>query len=139
MLRGLTTVSFFAADLDAARAWYSAVLGIEPYYVRPGYLEFRVGDYLHELGIVDSRYSPHPEPSDGGPSPRVAGAVIYWHVDDVAAARERLLSMGAVEHQGIIDRGEGFLTASVVDPFGNVLGVMYNPHYLDVLSGRVQP
>lgn len=31
-------------------------------------------------------------------------------------------------------RGEGFVTASVVDPFGNILGVMYNRHYLDVLA-----
>jgi hypothetical protein len=23
-------------------------------------------------------------------------------------------------------------TASVVDPFGNILGIMYNPHYLEV-------
>ena len=139
MLRGLTTVSFFADDLDAARAWYTSLLGIEPYYVTPGYVEFRVGDYLHELGIVDRRYSPHPESPDGSTSSGAAGVVIYWHVDDVALALERLLAMGAVEHQGVIDRGEGFLTASVVDPFGNVLGVMYNPHYLDVLSSRAQP
>jgi hypothetical protein len=26
------------------------------------------------------------------------------------------------------------VTASVIDPFGNVLGVMYNPHYVDVLG-----
>nr|WP_245369570.1 hypothetical protein [Amycolatopsis magusensis] len=25
-------------------------------------------------------------------------------------------------------------TTSVLDPFGNVLGVTYNPHYLDVLA-----
>jgi hypothetical protein len=24
----------------------------------------------------------------------------------------------------------------VVDPFGNVLGVIYNRHYLDILRGR---
>jgi hypothetical protein len=29
----------------------------------------------------------------------------------------------------------GFITASVVDPFGNILGIMYNPHYLEVLAG----
>jgi hypothetical protein len=23
---------------------------------------------------------------------------------------------------------------AVVDPFGNILGIMYNPHYLEVLS-----
>ena len=35
MLRGLTTVSFFADDVTAARAWYTELLGIEPYFVRP--------------------------------------------------------------------------------------------------------
>ncbi|MER7475207.1 hypothetical protein ABT351_31575, partial [Micromonospora sp. NPDC000018] len=29
------------------------------------------------------------------------------------------------------DRGSGFVTATVVDPFGNLLGVMYNPHYVE--------
>ena len=43
--------------------------------------------------------------------------------------------MGAQEHLPITPRGEaGFVTASVVDPFGNVLGIMYNPHYLEVLG-----
>ena len=37
-------------------------------------------------------------------------------------------------HQAVIERGPGFVTASVVDPFGNVLGVMYNQHYLDVVE-----
>ena len=30
----------------------------------------------------------------------------------------------------------GFVTASVVDPFGNVLGIMYNPHYVETVAGR---
>lgn len=30
----------------------------------------------------------------------------------------------------------GFTTASVIDPFGNILGVMHNPHYLEVLARR---
>jgi hypothetical protein len=43
--------------------------------------------------------------------------------------------MGAKEYEALTRRGEaGFVTASVVDPFGNVLGVMYNPHYLEVLG-----
>jgi catechol 2,3-dioxygenase-like lactoylglutathione lyase family enzyme len=130
MLRGLTTVSFFADDLDAARAWYTELLGVEPYFVRDGYLEWRIGDYQHELGIIDARYSPHPR----GAAPD--GAVTYWHVDDVVAAREHLLALGATDHQGVMERGEGFVTTSVVDPFGNVVGLMYNPHYLEVLSRR---
>ena len=46
--------------------------------------------------------------------------------------------MGATEYEPITPRGEGFVTASVVDPFGNVLGVMYNPHYLEILAAQQQ-
>jgi predicted enzyme related to lactoylglutathione lyase len=121
-------MSFYAADLDAAKTWYTELLGLEPYYQVPGYIEFRVGDYQHELGIIDARFAP-PGATDGP-----AGSITYWHVDDLEAALDRLLALGAKEHQPIRQHGEGFVTASVVDPFGNVLGVMYNQHYLDVLA-----
>jgi predicted enzyme related to lactoylglutathione lyase len=128
MLRGLTTVSFFAPDLEAAAKWYTELLGVGPYFERPGYREFRIGDYQHELGLIDSRYAP------SGSATGPAGAIVYWHVDDVSATLERLLSMGAKEYEPLRVRGNGFVTASVVDPFGNVLGIMYNPHYLEVLG-----
>ncbi|UAL50572.1 MULTISPECIES: VOC family protein [Metabacillus] len=127
-LRGLTTVSFWTDDLAEARKWYSELLGIEPYFERPGYAEFRLGDYQHELGLIDRRYAP--DGSANGP----AGAVVYWHVDDVTATFKKLLSMGANEYEAPTERGEGFITASVVDPFGNILGIMYNQHYLEVLG-----
>lgn len=137
MLRGLTTVSLFADDIPAARDWYTELLGVEPYFVRPvegppAYVEFRVGDYQHELGIVDSRFAAH-EPSD-----RAGGVVVYWHVDDVQASFDRLLSMGATVHEKPVERGPGFVTASVIDPFQNILGVMYNQHYLQVLASRAK-
>ncbi|MFC4056966.1 VOC family protein [Planomonospora corallina] len=133
MLRGLTTVSLFADDVTAAARWYAGLLGVEPYFTRPvdgppAYVEFRAGDHLHELGIVDSRFAPHPRSGTAG------GVVVYWHVDDVEAAFERLLSLGATVHDKPVERGPGFVTASVVDPFGNVLGVMYNRHYLEMLD-----
>ncbi len=53
---------------------------------------------------------------------------------DVAATIEKLLSMGAKAYEAPTERGQGFITASVVDPFGNILGIMYNPHYLEILS-----
>jgi predicted enzyme related to lactoylglutathione lyase len=130
MLRGLTTVSFYADDLEAASRWYAEFLGIEPYFRVPGYVEFRIGDYEDELGIIDRRHAP----SRGGSGP--AGEIVFWHVDDLAATVDRLISLGASEYEPIKDRGHGFVTASVVDPFGNVLGVMTNPHYLDVLAAR---
>ena len=135
MLRGLTTVSYYADDVPGAVRWYSELLGVEPYFVRPvegppAYVEFRIGDYQHELGILDSRYAAH------GRSEQAGGAVIFWAVDDVAASVERLVSMGATVHEKPVERGPGFITASVIDPFGNILGVMYNQHYLDVLAAR---
>jgi predicted enzyme related to lactoylglutathione lyase len=132
MLKGLTTVVYLADDLDAAKRWYGELLGIEPYFNRPEYVEFRLGDYQHELGILDRRYSP--AEGSAGPRPAPAGAAVYWHVDDAAAAVDRLVAMGAKVLEAPRDFGEGFIGASVVDPFGNILSVMHNPHYLEVLA-----
>lgn len=110
------------------------MLGIEPYFIRPhppaapGYVEFRLGDHQDELGIIDRRYAP------GLPPDRPGGAVAFWHVDDLAGTLERLQAMGASVHEPLTDREAGFQTASVVDPFGNILGVMYNPHFLQMLG-----
>jgi predicted enzyme related to lactoylglutathione lyase len=125
MLQGMATVSFYAADLDAAGRWYTEVLGQEPYYVRPGYVEFRVGPHEDELGIIDARYGPAGTPGTPG------GAILYWQVGDVQAALDRLVELGATPFQPVTTRGEGFVTASVVDPFGNLLGVMTNPHWAE--------
>jgi predicted enzyme related to lactoylglutathione lyase len=133
MLRGFCTITYWADDVPAATRWYTELLGGEPYFVRPvegppAYVEFRIGDSHDELGLTDRRYAP----ADAVQGP--GGVVMYWHVDDVEATFQRLLSMGAKEYQPITARGAGFVTASVVDPFGNVLGIMYNPHYLEVLG-----
>jgi len=121
--------------VTAAQRWYTELLGIEPYFVcpiegTPAYVEFRIGDYQHELGIVDRRFAAHGRPDQAG------GAVVYWHVDDVPASFDRLVSLGATVHEKPVERGPGFVTASVVDPFENILGVMYNEHYLDILESQ---
>lgn len=141
-LRGFSTISFWADDVEAAAAWYADFLGFEPYFKRPGpdgrlaYAEFRVGDYQHELGIIDSRFRPASNGSSAEAGPP-GGAIMYWHVDHLEDTVEKLLALGAAEHQPITPRGDsGFVTASVVDPFGNVLGVMSNPHYLEILAAR---
>jgi predicted enzyme related to lactoylglutathione lyase len=134
-VRGFATINYWADDVAAAAAWYTEYLGVEPYFMRPGpdgrpaYVEFRIGDYQAELGIIDRRFAPPGAATEPG------GAVMHWHVDDIHATVQRLLSMGAKEYLPITAHGDaGFVTASVVDPFGNVLGVMYNPHYLEILA-----
>lgn len=128
MLRGIATISFWADDLAAATRWYAELLGIAPYFERPGYAEFRIGDHQQELGIIDRRHAPRG--ANAGPG----GALAYWHVDDISVTFARLLAVGATQYEPITKRGEGFVTASVVDPFGNILGIMSNAHYLAVLK-----
>lgn len=133
-LRGFATISYWADDVVAAAAWYTELLGVEPYFERPGpdgvpaYIEFRIGDHEAELGLVSRTFAPPGLPTQPG------GAIVYWHVDDLEGTVARLLELGATEYQPITVRGEGFVTAAVVDPFGNVLGVMHNPHYLEQLG-----
>jgi predicted enzyme related to lactoylglutathione lyase len=138
MFRGFATLNFYADDLAAARDWYAELFGVEAYYAfppapaAPAYVEFRIGDDEDEIGFIDRRYAP----AGAGGSP--GGAVVHWHVDDLRGTVDRLLAMGATEFQPITEHGDGsgFVTASVVDPFGNVLGVMHNPHYLEMLASR---
>lgn len=133
-MRGFATISYWADDMQAAKKWYTELLGIAPYFERSGpdgqlaYVEFRIGDYKHELGLIDRRFSP----AKAVPGP--GGAVMYWHVDDIESVLDKLLSMGAREYEPLIQRGDGFITVSVLDPFGNVLGIMYNAHYLEILA-----
>jgi predicted enzyme related to lactoylglutathione lyase len=128
MLRGVTTVVYHTDDFEAAIHWYGEVLGAEPYFLRPPwYAEFRIGDYQHELGILATGAEKAPD-----------GVVTYWYVDDVEAAYRRLLDLGATEHEAPRKFGEGYVGGIVVDPFGNLLGVMHNVHYKDVLD-RIPP
>lgn len=135
MLRGMATTNLYADDVTAARDWYTELLGVPAYYAsedhgKPaGYVEFRIGDYQHELGILDRRFAAHRNTEP-------AGVTTYWHVDDIEAAVERAVSLGAKAHEPIKEQGPGFVTASVIDPFGNVLGLMYNAHYLEMLGSK---
>ena len=43
MLLGLRTAIYAAPDLPAAKAWYTAALGVAPYFDEPYYAGFEVG------------------------------------------------------------------------------------------------
>lgn len=135
----MANVSFWAEDLKAAREWYTKLLGVEPYFQRPdpenlAYLEYRIGDSQDELGIIDKKYAPQAA-SLSGPG----GAILYWHVDDVPGMLKKLIEMGASEYDPLTERGVDWLTASVVDPFGNVIGLIHSPHYKEIWNSINQP
>ena len=116
---GLRTVVYEVADLERAKAWYRSVLGIDPYFDQPFYVGFNVGGF--ELGL-------HPADDPKRP-PGLGGAAAYWGVESMAAAWPRLLALGAEPVMPAQDVGEGIQVAIVKDPFGNLLGVIENPHF----------
>ncbi|CAN7614540.1 VOC family protein [Paenibacillus sp. LjRoot56] len=137
-LRGMANVSFWAEDVNEARVWYTKLLGAEPYFQAPNpetpaYIEYRIGDYQNELGIIDKKYSP-PAANMAG----AGGATLYWHVDDVACMLGKLKELGATEYEPLTERGVNWFTASVVDPFGNIIGLIHSPHYREVWSAMQQ-
>ena len=116
MIHGLRTTVYVTNDLAAAKEWYSEMLGFAPYFNEPFYAGFNVGGY--ELGLMPKETAP------------ISGdAVTYWGVSDARAAFARLLELGAREHQAPTEVGEGIIVASVLDPFGNIFGVIFNPHF----------
>lgn len=116
--RGLRTVVYAVQELDTAKAWYAEVLERAPYFDEDFYVGFDVGGF--ELGLV-------PEPD--APRERDAAGVAFWGVGDADAAYARLLDLGAHDHEPIQDVGGGVKIGAVRDPFGNVLGVVENPHF----------
>lgn len=115
---GLRTAKYTAREIDRAKQWYSEVLGVAPYFDEPFYVGFDVGGF--ELGIT---------PAPGAAMKRDEAGIAYWGVTDARAAFARLLELGAVEREPVQDVGGEILIGSVWDPFGNVLGVVQNPHF----------
>lgn len=117
MFQGLRTAIVHVSDLDAAKDWYCEVLEEEPYFDEPFYVGFNVGGF--ELGL-------HPDVEG-----RVQGhcVVVYWGVEDIEESLDRILELGAELHEEIRNVGDGILVATVFDPFGNLFGLIQNPHF----------
>ena len=117
MFQGLRTVIYHVPDLATAKAWYAAAFKAAPYFDEPFYHGFSVGGY--ELGL-------HPDMSGvtfGN------NAVAYWGVPKIEDAITHLAQCGAVTRSEPMDVGEGIKVASVADPWGNVIGLIENPHF----------
>jgi catechol 2,3-dioxygenase-like lactoylglutathione lyase family enzyme len=111
---GLRTVIYPAPDLDAAKRWWTELLGFGPYFDQPFYVGYEVGGY--ELGLL-----PTADPAEG--------ALTYWGVDDVQAAVDAAVALGATVHVAASEVGEGIVTATVTNPQGSIVGFIYNPHF----------
>lgn len=117
MIQGLRTVIYQVDDLAKAKDWYSKVLGFTPYFDEPFYVGFNVGGF--ELGL---------DP-DGENITKGNNSVAYWSVNGIEDAFERLIKLGAKPESKVTDVGGGIKVATVKDPFGNIFGIIENPHF----------
>jgi predicted enzyme related to lactoylglutathione lyase len=118
MVKGLATAIYHVTDLDKAKAWYVKAFNQQPYFDQPFYVGFNIGGY--ELGL-----NPDQTVAKAGRG----GSVAYWRVAAIDDALEHFVNTGATLVAPAEDVGEGIKVATVADPFGNLIGLIENPHF----------
>lgn len=116
--QGLRTCIYKVDDIEKAKAWYTEVLGFAPYFDEPFYVGYNVAGY--ELGLI---------PQEGESTLHEGGVHTYWGVEDVEVMFQRLLGMGAIAYETPHEVGSGIVVGMVKDPWGNLFGMIYNPHF----------
>jgi predicted enzyme related to lactoylglutathione lyase len=109
--QGIKTVLHPVSDVAAAKAVYSALLGIEPQTDGDYYVGFDAEG--QHIGLVPG----------GGPQ-GMTTPVAYWHVPDIEAKLAEVTAAGATVKDAPRDVGGGRLVATVTDPDGNELGLL---------------
>jgi lactoylglutathione lyase len=117
-LLGLRTTIYRVSDIEKATEWYANFLGFQPYFNEPYYVGFNVGGY--ELGL---------QPEEGAIKTKLEGVNTYWGVENIEATYQRLIELGATEHEKPNDVGGGIQVAMVKDPWDNLVGIIDNPHF----------
>ncbi len=118
MVLGLGTVIYHVADIDSAKAWYSEAFQQTAYFDQPFYVGFNIAGY--ELGL---------DPNESIAKAGHGGSVAYWRVPEIDHAMRHFVSLGASIAAPVQDVGEGIKVATVTDPFGNLIGLIENPHF----------
>ncbi len=74
----------------------------------------------YELGL---------QPEETPSTNKIESVVTYWGVDDIQSVYDSFIESGATENEKPYNVGGDLMTATVKDPFGNVIGLIYNPHF----------
>jgi predicted enzyme related to lactoylglutathione lyase len=115
---GLRTCIYKVSDLEKAKEWYSKVLETYPYFDESFYIGFNVEGY--ELGLI---------PDDKKIESNSENINVYWGIEDIEESYKKLLNLGAIESTPPHDVGGGIKVATVKDPWDNIFGIIYNPHF----------
>lgn len=115
---GLRTTVYKVNDLNKAKEWYEKAFNTQAYFNEDFYVGFTIGGY--ELGLL-------PDPNSS--IAKTENVVAYWGVDDINESYERLIKAGAIANEKPENVGGELWVASVKDPWENVIGIIYNPHF----------
>ncbi len=115
---GLRTTIYKVGNISEAKAWYARAFGAQPYFDEPFYVGFSIGGY--ELGLMQD---------DTPAADKTGNVVSYWGVEDVEATIAHLAGLGATVTEKPTNVGGEIVVAAVSDPWGNTVGVIYNPDF----------
>jgi predicted enzyme related to lactoylglutathione lyase len=108
---GIKTVLHPVSDLAKAKPVYTAILGVEPAHDADYYVGYEANG--QHIGLVPN-----------GAQQGMTSPVAYWHVSDIEAKLAEVAAAGATLKDPVRDVGGGRLVATVIDPDGNVLGLL---------------
>jgi catechol 2,3-dioxygenase-like lactoylglutathione lyase family enzyme len=115
---GISAITVFVEDLDACRAFYAEVFGVDPIFSDDQSSAYRFGATivnLLDVRAADELVAPAKPGDLGGPR-----YVLTVSVGDVDATCAELAGRGVTLLNGPMDRPWGPRTASFVDPAGQV-------------------
>lgn len=113
---GLRTTVYKVGNLIEAKEWYAKAFGITPYFDEPFYVGYNIGGY--ELGLL---------PEENPTTEKAESVITYWGVNEIENVYKHFLASGAKEHEKPNSVGDPLMVASVIDPWGNIIGLIYNP------------
>lgn len=128
MFTALKAIAYQVADLGRAKLWYTTILGKEPALDSPFAVVFLLGDSV--LSLVPA--------GDHTPETK-QNAVAHWSVEDADSARLQLLAAGAAARGEVMTGALGNRNATVVNPFGNILGITSRPSLAQRKTLEEQP
>ena len=115
---GLRTTIYKVGDINIAKGWYAEAFQVEPYFDEPFYVGFNVAGY--ELGLMEE---------DISAANKTTNVLSYWGVENIEQAVEGFIKLGAVEDTKPTNVGGEIMVATVKDPWGNAIGLIYNPDF----------
>jgi lactoylglutathione lyase len=119
---GLRTAIYTVNDIAAAKKWFAEAFQTQPYFDDPAidasYIGFNIAGF--ELGLM---------PDQLLAADKTKTVLAYWGVEDIEAEVARLIGLGATPHTKPMNVGGPIMVASVIDPWGNAIGLIYNPDF----------